>query len=52
MMPDLGKYEGTVLAAYGATLVLLALIIGLTLWRGRRVRRQLEEQENRMARRG
>lgn len=46
-MPDLGKYAFSVLSAYGATLGLLAVLIGLTLWRGAKVRRALEEQEAR-----
>ena len=52
MMPDLGKYAVTVLSSYGATLVLLAAIIGLTLWRGARVRRQLNEIEERRSKNG
>ena len=52
MMPDLGKYAVTVLSSYGATLVLLAAIIGLTLWRGARVRRQLNEIEERRSKHG
>lgn len=52
MMPDLGKYAVTVLSSYGATLGLLAAIIGLTLWRGARVRRQLEEVEERRSKHG
>lgn len=46
-MPDLGKYEGTVLAAYAAALVLIAALIAVTLIRGARVRRQLDEVEAR-----
>jgi heme exporter protein D len=52
MMPDLGKYAVTVLSSYGATLGLLAAIIGLTLWRGARVRRQLNEIEERRSKHG
>ncbi len=44
-MPDLGKYEGAVLAAYGASLVLIAGIILLSLWQSRRVARALAEIE-------
>lgn len=46
-MPDLGKYAATVLAAYGASLVLLAGIVLATVLRGRRVRRQLRDAEAR-----
>jgi heme exporter protein D len=52
MMPDLGKYADTVLAAYGASIILLALLVGMTLWRGRRVRREMEALEQRMRRDG
>ncbi len=47
MMPDLGKYAGTVLGAYGAALVLLVALLVLTIWQGRRVKRALEEIEAR-----
>jgi heme exporter protein D len=52
MMPDLGKYAGTVLSAYGATLVLIAGLILLSLWQSRKVRRALEAQEGRTNNRG
>lgn len=51
-MPDLGKYADTVLSAYAVSLVLLAALVGLTLWRGRKVRREMENLENRMKRNG
>ena len=47
MMPDLGKYANSVLSAYAVSLLLLAGIIGLSLWRARRVRRKLEAAEAR-----
>ncbi|RGP37796.1 heme exporter protein CcmD [Pseudotabrizicola alkalilacus] len=47
MMPDLGKYAVAVLSSYGVTLALLAALVALTLWQGRRVKRQLEEVESR-----
>ncbi len=34
MMPDLGKYAGTVLGAYGAALLLLLALVALTVWQG------------------
>ena len=46
-MPDLGKYALTVLAAYGAALALLGLLVAVTLWQGRRMKRALEEVEER-----
>ncbi len=47
MMPDLDRYAGTVLGAYGVTLALLALLIGLSLWRSSRVARELARIETR-----
>ena len=44
-MPDLGKYVGTVLAAYGAALALLVGLVLLTLWQGARMKRALEAVE-------
>lgn len=49
MMPELGKYAFTVLASYGVGLGLLAALVALSLWRGARVRRQLDEIEGRRA---
>ena len=45
MMPDLDRYAGTVLGAYGVTLALLALLVGLSWWRAVHVRRRLAEAE-------
>ena len=47
-MPDLGKYAGTVLGAYGAGLALLVLLVAVSLWQGRRMKRALEQVEARM----
>jgi heme exporter protein D len=47
MMPDLGKYAFAVLSSYGASLGLLAGIVVLSVWQGRRVKRQLAEVEAR-----
>jgi heme exporter protein D len=46
-MPDLGKYAVAVLGSYTATAVLLAALVGLTLWRAARVKRALGEAEAR-----
>ena len=46
-MIELGKYAGTVLAAYGASVVLLAGVIVQTLRANARARRELEEHETR-----
>jgi heme exporter protein D len=47
MMPDLGRYAVAVLSSYGASLVLMGAVVWLTLWQGRRVKRQLAEAEAR-----
>lgn len=52
MMPDLGKYADTVLSAYAASIVLLLVMVGLSLWRGRKVRAEMEAMEARMRRDG
>ena len=49
---QLGKYETTVLSAYAVALLLIVLLIAVTLWKSRRVRRQLEEVEARQGRGG
>lgn len=48
MMPDLGKYAGAVLGSYAASILLLAVLVGWTLWRGARVARALREVEKRV----
>ncbi|MEM5467952.1 heme exporter protein CcmD [Celeribacter marinus] len=49
MMPDLGKYAGDVYAAYGVSLLLLALLIWRSLARSRSVKRRLVDAEHRKA---
>lgn len=44
-MPDLGPYAWAVLAAYGVTFVLLAVLVGVSLARARRVKAELQAQE-------
>jgi heme exporter protein D len=51
MMPDLDRYAGTVLGAYGVTLAVLALLVAWSWWRSVRVRRALAEAEARTPRR-
>ncbi|WP_420882271.1 heme exporter protein CcmD [Sulfitobacter geojensis] len=45
MMPDLGKYAVEVVSAYGASLILLAVLLGMTLRRGRKARAELAQVE-------
>ena len=47
MIPDLGKYESTVLAAYAVTILLILILVGLSLWRSVVTKRQLSEMEAR-----
>lgn len=49
MMPDLGEYATEVVAAYGVSIFLLVVIVGLSLNRSRKVREKLDQVE---ARRG
>lgn len=48
MIPELGKYAGAVLSAYGVSFALLALIIAASVWRARNVRAQLKDIEDRL----
>lgn len=52
MMPDLGKYAETVLMAYAASIVLLIALIVLSIWRGRRMRAEMKQLEQRMSQDG
>lgn len=47
MIPDLGRYAGAVLSAYGLSLVLIGALVALVLWRSGRVRRSLAAAEAR-----
>ena len=44
-MPDLGKYAVEVLSAYAASIAVLAVLVGLSVRRSRKVKRMLEEIE-------
>lgn len=52
MMPDLGKYSDTVLSAYAVSILLLAALVVVSLWRGRKVRAEMKKVEERMKRHG
>lgn len=47
MIPELGKYAVEVLGAYAVSLLLLAALIGGSLMRSAKVRKQLKEVEER-----
>jgi len=50
-MPELGKYAFAVLSSYAVTLIGIAVLIAITLWRARKVRRDLARAETMMRRR-
>ena len=52
MMPDLGKYAFEVLASYGASLGLLAVLVLVTLRRGRAARAELVRAERESGKNG
>lgn len=45
MIPELGRYAGAVLGAYGVTLALLGGLVAVSLRRAARVRRSLARLE-------
>ena len=47
MLPDLGKYAFAVLGSYAASMLLLVVVVALSIWQGRRVKRHLAEVEAR-----
>ncbi|WP_138422919.1 heme exporter protein CcmD [Maritimibacter alexandrii] len=46
-MPDLGKYAGAILTSWGATILLVALVIAVSWWQSARVKKKLEAAEAR-----
>lgn len=48
MMPDLGKYGDAVITAYGASIILLVLLVVVSVMRGRRVRAEMDKIEKRV----
>lgn len=50
MMPELGKYAVAVLGSYAATAVLIAALVGLSVWQAARMKRALAEVEARQGR--
>ena len=45
---DLGKYAGAVIGSYAASLALIAILVGLSLYRNMRSKRALAELEARV----
>ncbi len=52
MIPDLGKYADTVLWSYVVSIGLLVALVGFSVFRGRKVRAEMEKVEQRMSRNG
>ena len=51
-MPDLGKYAEAVLSSYAVSIVLLAVLVGLSLRRAKRVKKQLQDIESKVKKHG
>lgn len=49
-MPELGRYAGAVLGSYALAALLIAALVGLSLWQAARVKRALAEVEARQGR--
>ena len=47
MMPELGKYADAVAWSYISTIGLLLGLVALSIWQGRRVKRALDDVEQR-----
>ena len=52
MMPELGKYAATVLSAYGVSIVLILGLVAVSMIRAARVKRQLQDVEEKAKNRG
>ena len=52
MIPDLGKYADTVLWSYVVSIGLLVALVLFSVMRGRKVRAEMEQVEQRMTRNG
>ena len=52
MMPELGKYAGTVLSSYAVSLALIVLLIVVSVLRSRRVKAELQRIEERQKKNG
>lgn len=50
MIPDLGKYAFAVLSSYVASIILIVVLVALSMWQGKRVKRHLAEVEQRQER--
>lgn len=51
-MPELGKYAFAVLSSYGVSILLIAVLAWMSVSRGRKLKRRMEEVEEQMKRHG
>lgn len=48
MMPDLGKYAEAVLSSYAVSILLIAVLIAVSVRRSNRMRKDLQDVENKV----
>lgn len=51
-MPDLGKYAETVLSAYGVSIVLILGLVWVSIRRSNKIKKQLQDVENKVKKHG
>ena len=47
-MPELGKYATTILSAYGVSITLIVVLVVASIYRSKKVKKTLQDVENRM----
>ena len=47
-MPDLGKYADAVLSSYAVSIVLITVLVVMSVWRAKKVKKQLESIEEKV----
>jgi heme exporter protein D len=52
MMPELGKYAETVLSAYVVSIILIVALVGISIYRSKKIKKKLQDVENRMKNNG
>lgn len=52
MMPDLGKYADTVLSAYAVSIILILALVAVSMIRAGKVKKQLQEIEEKVKNNG
>ena len=52
MMPDLGKYAETVLSAYAASIALIVVLVGVSILRSKKIKKELQDIENKVKKHG